>query len=532
MGPVFAKGGAIKMADGGNLPDAPWETGSQGNDLPAAPWESEEPSVGADIAKSAGVGAAKGLINASGTLGDTANLLTKGSKIAGDYIGGLFGAAPSPEPKYSMLPTSGAIQNAIEQQTGKFYEPQTTAGKFTGAIAETAANPMSYIGPGGIPAKLIGAAATGAGSEGAGELAQKYAPEAEPYARFAGGLFGGAAAGQLSASAANTMRARGISTTQDLHNAADAAYDSARNLGVEYQPNRVADLRDDIERTLIQEGHRDDALSGGTFARVRELGNSAAGANPDFSDIESVRKSLNRVRKQVNPATGGPTEDARAASIAIDHIDDFFEDPNNAIPSHRGLAQQAAQFAAEGRGNWGAMARSEQVEQALQRSQRNAAATGSGANFDNAARQQIKNILNNPRRARNFTADDRQIMEDLVAGNPVRNSARLISKLAATGIVSATGTLALGHLMGLGPAGAAFLPALGYAGKKVAEAGTRGRYQRLLENIRMDSPLGQANPVPPRRSALPFVARSAATMPYRPFQNNPIPPSSANPYVP
>jgi hypothetical protein len=472
-----------------------------------------QPSMGADVAKSVGVGAGKGLIDFAGTAGDAANLLTKGSKMASDYLANTFGFDKGPEPTGPLLPTSGGIQKAIESKTGEFYQPKTTAGKFAGAITEAAANPLSYVGPGGMAGKLASAVATGAGSEGAGELAQKYAPEAEPYARFAGGMFGGTTVGKLSASVENTMRARGIPTTQDLHNASDAAYDNARNLGVQYQPANVAHLRDDIERTLIQEGHRDDPLSQGTFLRVRELGNTAGGINPEFSDIESVRKSLNRVRKQVNPATGGPTEDARAANIAIDHIDDFFRDPTNAIPAHQGIAQQAAQFAEEGRGNWGAMARSQQIEDALARGQRNAAATGSGANIDNALRQQVKNILNNPRRARNFNNNDRRIMEDIVAGNPIQNSERLFGKLAATGIVSASGVAYLAHLMGLGPAGAVLLPAAGYAAKKASESITRNRYQNLLQNIRMDSPVGRANPVRPRASTGPAAVRSALTTP-------------------
>jgi hypothetical protein len=211
------------------------------------------------------------------------------------------------------------------------------------------------------------------------------------------------------------------------------------------------------------------------------------------------------------------TADARAASRAIDRIDDFLEDPSKAVLGHQGLAQQQAQFAAEGRANWGAMARSQQIEAALSRGDLNAAATGSGANVDNALRQQVKQILNNPRRAKNFTADDRAIMRDIVMGNPVRNSARLLGKMAATGIVSMAGSQYLAHIMGLGAAGHVAALAAGYTAKKAGDIMTRNRYQSLLENIRMDSPLGQANPVGPRASAAPYAIRSALTTPGHPY---------------
>jgi hypothetical protein len=149
-GIVKADGGQVHMAAGGELPDAPWATASQANDLPDAPWatSSETTGVGADVAKSAGVGVGKGLIDFAGTAGDASNLLAKGSKIAGDYIGGLMGFEPSPELHAPIFPTSAGIQKAVESKTGQFYEPQTTAGKFAGAITETAANPLSYVGPG------------------------------------------------------------------------------------------------------------------------------------------------------------------------------------------------------------------------------------------------------------------------------------------------------------------------------------------------------------------------------------------------
>jgi hypothetical protein len=517
-----------------DLPDAPWATGSQASDLPDAPWSTPSTGVGTDVAKSAGVGLGKGLINTAGSVGDITDLGAKGIETASNYISDALGIQRYERPKtpsvLNNIPTSESLQKRVEGVTGQFYQPQTTAGKFAGAIGETAGNPLSYVGPGGLAGKIAGAVATGAGSEGAGELAQKYAPEAEPYARIAGGLLGGAAAGTASAAVENTMRARGISTTQDLRNAADTAYGNARALPVERTPGQLAILRDQIRRDLIKQGHRADK-SGGTFSRIEELPDPPTpeypGGNRTFSDIEGVRQSLRDIAGEVD-ARGMRTADARAATRAIDRIDDFLEDPSKAVAGHQGLAAQQADFAREGRENWGAMARSQQIEAALARGQRNADSAGTGSNVDNTLRQQVKQILNNPRRAKNFTNDDRQIMEDIVAGNPIRNSARLISKLAATGIVSATGVLALGHLMGLGPYASGALPVIGEGTRRLGIAMTRNRYGRLLENIRMDSAVGRANPIGPRASAAPAIARAAATTP----GNQRLYVSPGNPYAP
>lgn len=186
--PPFAKagGGGLSFDD---LPSAAPEAKPAGglsfDDIPAAP----QPSVGADMAKSAGTYAAKGLIDFAGMPGDVANTLAHANKAATDYLADTFGFDRGPELAKPILPTSAGTQKAIEGVTGKFYEPKTTAGKYTGAIAETLANPLSYIGPGGVLSKLAMGAASGAGGEAAAEAAEGTGYEG--LARFGGSLLGG-----------------------------------------------------------------------------------------------------------------------------------------------------------------------------------------------------------------------------------------------------------------------------------------------------------------------------------------------------
>lgn len=149
----------------------------------------QQPSVGADMAKSAGTYAAKGLIDFAGMPGDVGNTLARGSKAATDYLADTFGFDKGPELAKPVLPTSAGTQKAIEGVTGKFYEPKTTAGKYTGAVAETLANPLSYVGPGGVLSKLAMGAASGAGGEAAAEAAEGSGYEG--LARVGGSLLGG-----------------------------------------------------------------------------------------------------------------------------------------------------------------------------------------------------------------------------------------------------------------------------------------------------------------------------------------------------
>jgi hypothetical protein len=145
------------------------------------------PSTVEDVAKSGGIGLAKGAIGLAGAPGDISNLLAKGSQHATNFIADKLGIDPGPQAGGPVLPTSGGIQKAVESQTGEFYEPKTRTGKFVERAAEFL--PASALGPGGMAAKLGTGASAGLASEAAGQLTE--GTKAEPYARVAGALAGG-----------------------------------------------------------------------------------------------------------------------------------------------------------------------------------------------------------------------------------------------------------------------------------------------------------------------------------------------------
>ncbi len=144
-----------------------------------------------DVLKSGGIGLAKGAIGVAGALGDLTDLGAKGIGAASDFISDKLGVERYKRPdKPSMLqniPTSGSITGAIEEKTGKFYEPKTTAGKFARTVGEFL--PASAIGPGGMAYKLGTGATAALGSEAAGQFTEGM--PAEPYARVVGALAGG-----------------------------------------------------------------------------------------------------------------------------------------------------------------------------------------------------------------------------------------------------------------------------------------------------------------------------------------------------
>jgi hypothetical protein len=153
-----------------------------------------------DVAKSAGVGAAKGGISILGGAGDLRELLSMGTDYAGQKLGvdpekvAGFKKTAGDVAKYttagrvmSDAPTSRDIQSKIEGRTGEFYKPQTTAGKYAQTVGEFI--PAAAAGPGRMVPKLVSALAGGLGSEAAGQATE--GTKAEPYARVLGAVAGG-----------------------------------------------------------------------------------------------------------------------------------------------------------------------------------------------------------------------------------------------------------------------------------------------------------------------------------------------------
>ena len=159
-----------------------------------------QPSMAADVAKSAGVGLGKGAIGLAGLVGDLSNLGAKGIEHATNFVSDKLGVERYQRPEQPSIleniPTSDSITKAVEGQTGKFYEPKTTAGKYARTVGEFL--PASMVGPGGLAFKAGSGITAGLGSEALGQATEGTA--AEPYARVAGALAGGiapAAAGRV-----------------------------------------------------------------------------------------------------------------------------------------------------------------------------------------------------------------------------------------------------------------------------------------------------------------------------------------------
>jgi len=152
------------------------------------------PSVTSDVVKSGASGLARGALELAG-------FVPKVSAIAHDaankyvidpVLDATFGkpkATAEPSIDINKLASPDSLQRGVEQVTGKFYEPKTTAGKFVHSAAE--AVPMGIAAPGSMAGRMASAVGSGLASEAAGQTTE--GTKWEPWARIVGAFAGGVA---------------------------------------------------------------------------------------------------------------------------------------------------------------------------------------------------------------------------------------------------------------------------------------------------------------------------------------------------
>lgn len=502
---AYADGGAVAKADGGGLSDADLGITAPVAAAPSAGLSDADlgvaaPSVGTDAAKSAGIGVAKGVIGFAGMPGDARETLSH----ATDYVANKLGVSPEttqnikdyaytaakhvPGVLSAMAegPTSSDLQHSIESQTGKFYEPKTTAGHYAQTVGEFV--PAALAGPGGIGKKLVTQAVVpGLTSEAAGQAMHSTA--AEPYARIAGGILGGAGANMASNALVSRAAKVATPTVDELKATSRSQFTHPEVAAVQIKAAPVNNLADTIRVDLEKQGFRDYA-NPVPFKAIDELANprtaSATAANVPVTvqDIGSIRGVLHNAGLE-RDAFGKLTPDAVAANIAVEHIDNFLvglKQPDLIA----GNAQKAAALLKEARANWGAAKRAENIQTLQRNAEIQAGSTYSGGNQNNATRQALRPLLrNDASKAYGYNDAELAQLEKAVTGTPVGNTARWVGKklgnLASTaGVV---GSIASGNPLPL-----AVIPA-GMTARAIGNASASRQGRALDEMLRSRSPL-------------------------------------------
>ncbi|MBS7698603.1 hypothetical protein [Chelatococcus sp. YT9] len=348
--------------------------------------------------------------------------------------------------------------------------PQATA-------AASALLPGGLAGAGGLAARSGLMAAEGAGwgalnALGHGEDVSDGA-RTGAIAGAAGNVLGEGASKALGAIAGRFNKTPDVPSLDALRAGADDAYRASEKAGVVVKPEAVQRLSSEIKGALAEKGYL-PRLQPKVAAVLDELDKVAEG-NVTLKGVDVLRRVANAAKTDVDPST------KMLGGDIVAKIDGFLDNLNlnDVLTGNRTEGVKALQ---EGRKLWSQVRKSEMIDEAMEKAALQAASSGSGANVDNAIRQQFKSILNS-KKGRNLTADERAAMMEVVKGGSMQNLLRLFGKLAPTGVVSTGLSTGIGSLLG-GAIGAAAVPVAGMAAKTAADAITPRNVDQLSRIVR------------------------------------------------
>ncbi len=457
--------GVVEFPDGMN--DADIVAAIQKN----SPKSEEKGSSLAGMAKTAATAPVR---MAAGLAGMPADLLHLGMRALGDNL--------TSSNNYG----SEAITKGVEGYTGPIYQPQGKAENVLDTGLQLAA--PGLMGKGSIAAKLLGnVAAPLAASEAAGAVSGD-----NPYVKGAA-MLGGAVLGPkgLSAATKAISPAKSAVTAEDTLKAASGQFKAAEDMNLTVTPDFAASAASKMRNDLkgFDPSPQGQGVVFGAADRLENLGKPRA--NTPFVPVEMNEVEL--IRQQLTKLKTNPDDSVREAARRA--ITSLQESQTAVTPAQvlRGDAAAYSKTMSDGIDNWRVGKHSNIVTGKTELADLNRAAAGAGADGDNTLRKAYKqlarpvNNTNTPVWQRmKFEPDEGALIDRITKGSPVGNTARFAGKYAPTGVVSAAGSIGLGHLIG-GPFATVF-PAVGYVAKKIGDLSTKKAATELNKLVLSKSP--------------------------------------------
>jgi hypothetical protein len=278
-------------------------------------------------------------------------------------------------------------------------------------------------------------------------------------------------------------------TIEELDKAAKAGFQHPEVGQLSIKPKALQSWADDLRSNLTEAG-LDENIAPKTWNILKRFDEAPPNSVVTGNNLQSLRRTFGRAAADPN--------DAPAASRAIESLDKFVGEgiPQDAVL--RGDPNTVGSIWGEARGNYAAARRSERISTAIDKAELQAGGANSGANIDNATRQQIKSILNNRKARRGYSGDELREMRQIVMGTYTGDAARAVGNIlgggGGLGTMLTAGAGAASGAMAGGPFGAiigAATPIVGFGFKKLGNAITGSSVEKLDELVRSRSPLAK-----------------------------------------
>lgn len=414
-----------------------------------------------------------------------------GDAIAAGYTSALD-AVPIAGPylKGGVQNIKSAIYGVPQQEIAR----QDTATEQANPVASTVGQVTGTVAPfmvgGGIPgvsralgmtgglASRVGmGAASGYGISGADALARGKSLNEAASAANVGGLIGGAfpiaakAVGAIKNGVGSALRGAAASeepmASQAMKDVASELFDSSRASGLRIAPEKYGQFAEGVVRKIANMG-LDKTLHSDTWAALENM-LGRRGKPMTLSELHIIRQIAQ------DASMGQLKRDASKAGIIVDEIDKFVNGLKSAD------ASGGPNALLEGISLWAKASKTATLESAMER------AGNAASGLENGLRNEFRKLLNNPRTARLFTTEERNLIQGVVRGSVLANLTKLAGKFGfgrgqAGNMLGGSIGFGAGSLIG-GPAGG-ILTALAASGaRKGSEALTERAAQRALSAV-------------------------------------------------
>lgn len=276
-----------------------------------------------------------------------------------------------------------------------------------------------------------------------------------------GGVFG--AAGQAVKSGGEKLysllgRTPEAPSLEQLKAAKDAKYRAVDTAGEQFSPEQVQTLATGIGDDLAASGI-DPVLNPMPY-RFSQVISDRAQSPMSLRELDKIDSKIGR---KLLTSTDG--EDRYLGGLMRDNISEFMD------------ANGGTGLIGEARTAYKKYRNLERVMGAADKAERRAASSGSGGNEDNAIRQNIRGILDNPKVAKFYSKEERAAMEKVVRGTKGQNLARRVGKMSPENGGLMAGLMTLGSVLNpvVGVPAAA-----GFVSKRIADQATRKNLDELM----------------------------------------------------
>jgi hypothetical protein len=360
-------------------------------------------------------------------------------------------------------PTTSQVSDVVKDYIGPDYEPKSKTGEAFQSIGTFI--PSAVTGPGGLIRRGAMAVVPGLAVEAAGE-----ATGDNPYAETAAGI----ASGILTAGRGNAgtkLAIKNAPSAEEIGKKTNELYSRLRNAGVAYDNNAYAQFIDELQREMKNRGYRPRKNSPNPIAAdIQELADAAN--NPlDFSEMESLRKSIGK-----NLPVNASNEDRAAAAFVREKFDDFL-DSAPLITGGNISADQVGDITRTARELASRNIKNRIIEEAIEK------AKDAASGFENGLRIEFRKIKANPKKFRGFSESEKEAITNIIRPSNPQN---LLAQFGRLGIsldkLTAKASLLPTIVAGGGYAASSMLPAAAivgsatgakYAGRLMAEKSGR-----------------------------------------------------------